>query len=190
MKNISKRKNQSIVVLKQDKGRGIVIMNSNTYTGKCFSILSSSQFTQPSHDPTGKFERKLQRVIRKIKPKLPSIIYSKIYPSGSCPGKFYRTAKIHKMSPNDSVQHSPIRPIVSKNGTAAYHLSKYLTSLLPPLNETEYTVKNSKLFVQKVKLDKIQSNYKIVSFDEKSPFSNVSLDQTISIILNRILQRN
>ena len=71
------------------------------------------------------------------------------------------------MSPNDSAQHSPIRPIVSNNGTAAYHLSKYLTSLLSPLNETEYTVKNSKLFVQKDKLDKIPSNYKTVSFDEK-----------------------
>ena len=50
----------------------------------------------------------LQRVIRKLKPKLPSNIYSNIYPSGSCPGKFYGTAKIHKMSPNDRVQHLPI----------------------------------------------------------------------------------
>ena len=65
-------------------------------------------------------------------------------------------------------------------------MSKYLASLLSPLSESEYTVKNSKSFAQKVKLDKIPSNYKIVSFDVKSLFSNVPLDQTISIILNRI----
>ena len=49
-----------------------------------------------------------------------------------------------------------------------------------------HTVKNSKSFVQKVKFDKIPSIYKIASFDVKSLFINVPLDQTISIILNRI----
>ena len=72
--------------------------------------------------------------------------------------------------------------------SATYHLSKYLASPLSPLSESEYTVKNSKSFIQKVKLDKIPSNYKIVSFDVKSLFSNVHLDQAISIILNRIYQ--
>ena len=79
------------------------------------------------------------------------------------------------MSPNDNVQHLPIRPITSNTGTATYHSSKYLALLLSPLSGSEYTVKNSKPFVQKVKLDKISSKYKINSFD-----------QTISIILNRI----
>ena len=78
------------------------------------------------------------------------------------------------MSPNDSVQHLPIRPIVSNNRTATHHFSKYLVSLLSPLSESEYTVKNSKSFVQKVKLDKIPSNYKIASFDAKSLFTNFS----------------
>ena len=134
-------------------------MNRNIYTDKSFSILNSSQFTQLNHDPTEKFEQKLQRFIRKLKPKLPSNIYSNICPSVSCPGKFYGTAKIHKMSPNDNVQHLPIRPIVSNIGTATYHLSKYLASLLSPLSESEFTVKNSISFVQKVKLGKIPSNY-------------------------------
>ena len=90
------------------------------------------------------------------------------------------------MSPNDSVQHLVIRPIVSNIGTATYHLSKYLTLLVSPLSESEYTAKNSKLFVQKLKSDAIPSNYKIVSFDVKSLFTNVPLDQSIRIILNRL----
>ena len=46
-----------------------------------------------------------------------SNIYSRIYPSGSWPNKFYGNAKIHKISPNDSVEHLPIQPSVSNIGT-------------------------------------------------------------------------
>ena len=79
------RENQSIIILKSDKEHGVIIMNQNAYTDKYFSILNSSQFTQLNHDPTNKSERKLQRVIRKVKLKL----LSNIYPSVSCPAKFY-----------------------------------------------------------------------------------------------------
>ena len=75
-------------------------------------MLFDSEFTQFNHDPTSKFEWKLQWFIRKLKQKLPLNIYSKVYPSGSSPGKFYGTAKIHKMSPNNSAQHLPIRSTV------------------------------------------------------------------------------
>ena len=119
----------------------------------------------------------MQQVIWKFKPKLQSNIYLKIYSSGSCSGKFYKTAKIHKMSPNDSVLHLPIRPIVPNIGTATCHLSKHLALLLSPLSESEYTVKDSKSFVQKFKLDIIPWSYKIVSFDVKSLFVNVPLAQ-------------
>ena len=58
--------------------------------------------------------------------------------------------------------------------------------LLLPLRESEYTAKNSKSCIQKVKLDKSSSNYEIVLSDVKSLFSNASLDQTNDIILIRI----
>ena len=53
-------------------------------------------------------------------------------------------------------------------------------SLLSPPCESEYMVKNSKSFVKRLKLDEIPSNYKIVSFDVKSLFTKVPLDQTTS----------
>ena len=40
--NLSNRKD--IVILKQDKGRGIVIMDQIKYIEKCMSLLSSNQF--------------------------------------------------------------------------------------------------------------------------------------------------
>ena len=84
-----------------------------------------------------------------MKLKLPSNIYSKIYPTGSAPCKFYGTARIHKLSPNDTINGLLLRPIVSNIGTATYHLSKYLAELLSPLSESEYTIKNTKYFPEK-----------------------------------------
>ena len=91
---------------------------------------------------------KIQIGLRKIKLKLPS---NKIYPTGSAPGEFYGTAKIHKLSPNDTINELPLRPIVSNIGTATYHLWKYLAEVLCPLSESEYTIKNTKHFVEKAR---------------------------------------
>ena len=81
-------------------------------------------------DPTKKIEAKIQRVLRKIKTNLTSQEYSRLYPTGSCPGKFYGTIKIHKILPTDNVDKLPIRPIVSNINTSTYELAKYLTKLL------------------------------------------------------------
>ena len=93
---------------------------------KCLSILSTSQFAEIDHYPTAYIEEKVQRTLRKIKSKLPSFVYSKIYPTGSSAGKFYGTAKLHKVSNNSTVEHLPLRPIISNIGTVTYDLTKYL----------------------------------------------------------------
>ena len=113
-------------------------------------------------------------------------IYSKIYPAGSAPGKFYGTAKIHKLLPNDTINELPLRPIVSNIGSATCHLSKYLAKLLSPLSKSEYTIKSTKYFVEKIKKEHIPNDHLLVSFDAKWLFTNVPLDKTIEIILNRI----
>ena len=105
--------------------------------------------------------------------KLPSNIYLKIYPTGSAPGEFYGTAKIHKLSPNDTINELPLKPIVSNIGTATYHLSKYLAELSSPLSESEYTIKNTKHFVEIIKKEHIPNDHLLVSFDVKSLFTNV-----------------
>ena len=43
--------------------------------------------------------------------------YLRLYPSGFCPGKFHGTAKVHKISENDTVDKLPILPILSNFGT-------------------------------------------------------------------------
>ena len=67
MENLSK--NKEIVILKQDKGRGVVILDCRKYMEKCLSILSTSQFAEIDHEPTAYIEGKVQRTLRKIKSK-------------------------------------------------------------------------------------------------------------------------
>ena len=93
---------------------------------------------------------------------------------------------MHKLSLNGKVDDLPLRPIVSNINTATYNLEKFLSKLLALLRESEYTVKNTKNFVDNIKKENIQKDYKMVSFDVKSLFMNVPLDRTINIILKRI----
>ena len=78
---------------------------------------------------------KIQRAIRKMKNKLSLKEYLNIYPTGSSPGKFYGTAKKHKLTPTGTIDNLPIRPIISNIGTALYQLAKYLTKLLSSLRK-------------------------------------------------------
>ena len=116
IQNLSR--NKETVILKQGKGRGVVILDRSKYMEKCLSILSTSKFAEIDHDPTAYIEGKVQRPLSKIKNKLPSFVYSKIYPTGSLPGKFYGTAKLHKISNKSIVEHLPLRAIIFNIGTA------------------------------------------------------------------------
>ena len=47
-------KNQNIVIMKQDEGRGVVIMGKSKYQEKCLMILGNDNFKTLDRDPTKK----------------------------------------------------------------------------------------------------------------------------------------
>ena len=154
-------------------------------------ILNTKQFCKLQKDPTKTIEMKIQRTVRRIKNKLISPKeYLNIYPTGSSPGKFYGTAKKHKLTPNGPVDDLHIRPIISNIGTASYQLAKHLAKLLSPLSKSEYTVYNNVEFIKNIKSEKVQTGHSFISFDVKSLFANVPLDYTINIILRSVYGDN
>ena len=62
IQNLSK--NKEILILKQEKGRGIVILDRGKYMEKCLSILSTSQFAEIDHDPTAYIKEKVKRSLQ------------------------------------------------------------------------------------------------------------------------------
>ena len=152
-------KNNNIVIMKQDKGRRVVIMDKAKYQEKCLAPLNTNQFIKLNKDPSKQIETKIQRVLRKIKRNISLHEYSRLYPTGSSPGKFYGTAKIHKLLPTDNIEKLPIRPIVPNVNTPTYQLVKYFAKLLSPLSQSDYTVKSIKHFIEQIKYDKIPEGY-------------------------------
>ena len=79
------------------------------------SLLTTKNFKQVDSDPRKTLESKVQKSLRKQKSKLSPYEYKKLYPSGSCPGKFYGIPKLHKLPVNGKIDDLPIRPIVSQS---------------------------------------------------------------------------
>ena len=48
--------NKDVIIMKQDKGGGVVIMNRTKYLEECLSILQGKQFMKSDYDPTSKLE--------------------------------------------------------------------------------------------------------------------------------------
>ena len=79
--------------MKQDKGKGVVIMDKTKYQEKCLAILDKNQFVKLNIDPTKEIKIKIQRVLRKSKKNISSQKYSCLYPTGSSSGKIHGTVK-------------------------------------------------------------------------------------------------
>ena len=76
-------KNDKIAVLRQDKGRGVVITNRMDYINKCEEFLNGPEFERLSNDPTSSFQIYVQNALRKMKTKFTKAEYKQLYPSAS-----------------------------------------------------------------------------------------------------------
>ena len=121
-----------------------------------------------------------------MKNRLSQSEYLRLYPCGSCPSKFYRTAKVHKIFENGTVDELPIRPIFLNIGTARYNLAKYLAKLL---SQSVGVHNKEHKTIYRANSNEISTDgYNMVSFDVKSLFTNVTLEKTIKITLERIYE--
>ena len=91
---------------------------------------------------------------------------------------------------NGFIDNLPLKLIMSNIGTASYQLAKYLAKRLSPLAQSNYTINSTKDLMIKIKNEKVQENYEMVSFDVKSLFTSVPLEHTIDIIIKRIYEKH
>ena len=184
MKNLAKNKN--IVVTKPDKGNGVVLLNKSDYLEKMHDILSDrSKFSPITSDPYAyilKNEDKINRVLRKLKTsgKIGDSAFHSIYSTGSKPGIMYGLPKVHK-------EGCPLRPILSAIGTHNYKLAKFLVPIINPITENEYSVKDSFSFVKEISELSV-NDCVMASFDVKSLFTNIPLDETVDICINSLFE--
>ena len=82
-----------------------------------------------------------------------------MYPTGSRPGLFYTTAKVHKLKNGEGLNELTMRPIISNIGTATYETAKFLNSLSAPLGKSDRSILNTKAFANQVKGQRIPEGY-------------------------------
>ena len=181
-------KRDDIMILKPDKGTGVVIMNTSDYITKMEAIISDeTKFQVNGNQDVYRVCRSIETKVRKLllnKLKKPGHIttdeYKKLYPNGSHISVLYGLPKVHK-------QDCPVRPICAAVGSATYELSKYLAKLIKPAASNCYgtDTKDTFDFVEKIK--RIDLNGTIMaSLDVSSLFTNVPLEKTIQITLDRL----
>ena len=98
LKKLSTRKD--IVIVRLDKGSGVVILHRDIYDQKILEIINdTTKFKKLKDNPTLTREGQLQRFLRKIKDKnlFDENTYKKIYPCGSKRATIYVLPKTHKM---------------------------------------------------------------------------------------------
>ena len=145
-------------------------------------LKGNSKFTEigsPTFQPIFQVEDKISRLLKNLKDDniINESIYQSLYCSGFSYGTLYCLPKIHK-------ENIPLRPILAAYNNPNYQIAKYLVSLLQPYASNEYSLLNSANLVPDIIIQDV--DLYMVSFDVTSLFTNIPLQDTIEIILEKI----
>ena len=184
--NIIQNLRETVMILKQDKSQGIVLVNKDDYIRNVECLFShKTKFQVLDKARTHQFLKTVQNYLNTLLncgktsnkekkcPKLAQIGVARGLP------KTYKKCEVLP----------PFRPIVDTANTPYYDIAKFLANLLNGLTLNDFTVNDSfddANKVQEIPKKLFDSGYKFVSFDITSLFTNEPLAKTIDIILKLV----
>lgn len=177
LKNI--KSDPSIFILSADKSSQIVFLEKTEFDSKVSKVLDELNAKLILKDPTNMLLSKLTQL--KKNKDLPSELKENIHPPlyPGVPQMFFKI-KIHK-------KDKPLRPLVACYKSPLYFLMKALLIFLRQfISESEYSVKSTVEFVQRIKDVKLSPQDKFYSFDIISLYPSVPLAIAIQIILEQL----
>ena len=185
----SLKKNSKLVITRPDKGKGVVILDRSDYVDKMMQILDDPlKFMKlgpcEENDNTARKETSLQTFLRKLNKagELSDADYQRIRPTGSVRPRMYGVPKVHK-------EGTPLRPILSMVGSPQHATAQWLATVLKPVSHkySEFVVKDSFEFSNKMRdLTLNGEECHMCSFDIKSLFTNVPIEETIDICTQQL----
>ena len=186
LKNLFQSK--QIVNQKSDKDNSIVKVDRDKYIEKMENYLSDQSKFQKITLKDDNFlnfitsqEKHIDKIYEKLVDSNSSNSMSEetrklLKPVRTRPGIMYGSCKVHKKRVDGC---PPSRQILSALQTPTYNLAKYLVSILEPLTNNKYAVKDSFNFTTEI-VEQDTSNF-MGSLDIDSLFTNIPLEETIEI---------
>ena len=157
-------------------------MNTENYEEKMNSLLSDEctyEKLPTKPNPVNQIATRINQYVWNLY-RNEKIIKKKCYYylrcSNAITSRFYGRPKIYKSS-------VPLRPIVSFVNSSTYNLSKFLSRVLSSLLKNNYSVRNSREFVECIKIYSVQEDECLVPFDVVSLFTSALVDKALALVL-------
>ena len=139
--------NEKITITRADKAAIYVVLDRESYIGKCQDILQDrTKFEPLIHDPTESLKKHLNTLITAVNAKIGGLRFEKVVGDYG-PGYFYGTVKTHK-------QGNPIRPIISQIPTPTYSTAKRLNQIISPYIPRTYSLRSTDEFIDILRVNR------------------------------------
>ena len=157
-------------------------MNKDDYKSKIRNLLDQDDYKFIKGKPTNRFTNSIKKALEDILQTNISLELAKhLIPKNPTIPQIYGLPKIHKTE-------IPLRPIVCTIGSGTYNLAKELNRILSLLvGKMDSYVKNSSHFVRSISHLHLEENDLFVSFDVKSLFTRVPINDALTIIKDRLM---
>ncbi|XP_064111382.1 uncharacterized protein LOC135218865 [Macrobrachium nipponense] len=134
------------------------------------------KFSRITKNPANDIKREANRIIETVNPASNALHLPPITGDHNL-GYIYGNVRTHK-------QGNPLRPIISQIPAPMYLLAKKLNTILTPYIPDTYSLKSSAEFLEALRVT--PTGGCIASMDVESLFTNVPVDETIQMILDKV----
>jgi len=172
----------SIIICKPDKRNCVVVFDRKNYIKKMGTILKDKTKFQPRKGNANLENlKKFQAFLSRLKKKgvLDDSVYNQIRPTAAFTPTLYGLPKVHK----DNV---PLRPILWSIGSLTYQCASWLSKSLKELRRQPSTAKDTFHFIKMIADHELGCNHIMCSFDVKNLFTNIIVDFTVNLILDKV----
>ena len=102
-------------------------------------------------------------------------LYDELYPHTAQVPRAYGSPKVHK-------EGYPLREIVDGTNSVTKRVDKYVSRIIKTYTlDSEYSIKNAKDFVQKMKEKNISKDLKMISFDVAALYPSVPQEEALNL---------
>lgn len=180
------KKDDNITILPADKGKCLVVMDTQEYITKMEDKLNDiTTYKQIMYDPTKEIKETLTNKLQEIRDKeeIDNKLYKKLLPTKTKIPRMYGQPKIHK-------QNNPLREIVDSTDSVTKDIDKFISNIIKTyIGKSPYYVKNSAHFTSMIKDLKVEEDESLVSYDVTALYPSVPQDEAIEIIYD-IMKRD